>query len=135
MLRAYGLLLRLYPKTHRETFGLEMKDVFRQAAEEERSHGGYAYLRFLAREAAGLLLGSGSQWARTLQSEAEAEPECDREVPPEIGALRLHIALNVRRMEYAIAHHQFPQARLYSEIDRQHRARLEQWWREQRGEL
>jgi len=54
----YQALLHLLPADFREEFGIEMLDVFRQAAGEARNEGIAAYSVFAIREIAGLIVES-----------------------------------------------------------------------------
>ena len=53
MTRAYGFLMRLYPRKHRAVFEKEMKAVFEEAAEEHRRRGWVYFVRFMLAEMAG----------------------------------------------------------------------------------
>jgi len=128
MTRAWGLLLRLYPDKHRAEYADEMRHVIEQAAEEERQRGFVPYVRFLIAEAIGLLGGSAGQWLDVIghrrYSPEIAEASSGLDIPDDITALELRIAANLRRMEYAIAHHQFTRARFFSEVDLRQREAL-----------
>ena len=128
MVRAWGLLLRLYPSKYRTAYCEEMKTVFEQAAEDERKRGLLPYARFLVSETVGLLGGSAEQWFASVAGGNDAsEPvPCDAALSDQILAAELRIAANLRRMEYAIAHHQFPEARFFSKVDQRERERLAQ---------
>src|SRR5690242_6976491 len=45
-LRVYTLLIRLYPRDYRQTFGTQMRQTFKDAYADLVAQGGYAGLRF-----------------------------------------------------------------------------------------
>jgi hypothetical protein len=126
-LRAYDLLLRLYPKEHRELFGEEMAAVLRQAAEERRRDGVWAYIRFAVFEIAGLLAGAAALWAARLAERPRLKPAAAVWFPTatDIPETERLIQRSIDCMVNAIATHQFVKARFYSEVERKLRARLE----------
>ena len=128
MVRAYDFLLRLYPREHRATFGAEMRNVFADASAEQRGRGWLAYSCFLFSEFAGLLLGSGRQWllqtSRGVEAPVLEGATADPGMPADVAQARQRISNNLRRMEHAIANHQFTQARFFSEVDRREREHL-----------
>jgi len=109
----WGVFLRIYPRSHREEFGAEMKSVFESAAREQR--GWFARARFWAREIGGLLSGAAVEHLRRSGSP---------ETPNPAAKLETQIQTNLRRMEHAIANHQFEKARFYSYYDEKLRAQL-----------
>ena len=117
MRRACALLLRLYPAEYRELFQGEMLALVEELSAERRVRGRVAFFWFSLRELAGLLCGGGSEWiAKCGRSRRYLEF-----VPS--GEERL--AFLIRRMEYAIAHHEFAKARYYAEEERRERERLQ----------
>ena len=60
--RAYGVLLRLYPRDYRLKFAPEMRNAFERTAEEARLQCWPPFLRFLLAEFTGLLIGAGAEW-------------------------------------------------------------------------
>ena len=50
----------------------------------------------------------------------------DAGLPPEITQAQRRLQANLRRMEDAIAHHQFTRARFFSEAERREREQLRQ---------
>jgi hypothetical protein len=127
VVRAYGFLLRLYPNRYRAQFREEMIQVFAQVEAEERDRGLWHCLSFLAAEMWGVLCGSGFEWAASVRRVGQpvvSAANSHDHLPAAASEMYLRIEANLRRMEYAIAHHQFPQARRYSEIDQQQRAQL-----------
>jgi hypothetical protein len=119
MKRAWTTLLRLYPKPCRDSFAAEMEAVFDQAAEERRRHGRLAYAGFLIAE----LLGAASGAAMAWMAQARRGPFL-LGLPDEPAGTQAHIEANLRRMEHAIATHQFEKARFYSHYDLLLRERL-----------
>ena len=126
-LRALEMLLRLYPKGHRELFGDEMASVMRQAAEDRRAEGWWAYARFVLWEAAGLAAGAAAVWAARFAGQRLVPPssEVPSAQPDEIWETERLIQRSIDCMVYAIANHQFAKARFYSNVEREARARLQ----------
>jgi hypothetical protein len=107
MRRVYLILLRLYPAEYRALFESEMLTLIEEASAEQRGRGRAAFFWFSLRELVGLVCGGGFEWiARCGRSRAYLD--C---VP--CGADRVEFL--IRRMEYAIAHHQFERSRYYAE--------------------
>jgi hypothetical protein len=131
MTRAYGLLLRLYPKLHRNTFSGEMCRVFSEQARERRQRGWPAFLCFLLSELGGVLQGSVLEWVDTLirsSSEMDSAYLAQSNLPQEVVAAQLRVRHTLRSMEYAIAHHQFAEARRLSQVDLAEREFLHNLW-------
>jgi hypothetical protein len=126
--RIYRFLLGLYPQDHRELFGTEMEAVLQQAAEERRALGFAAYLRFTIWEVVGFIAGAAAVWAARFAGQPRIEQAVEMPASPagEIREAERLIQLQIDRMVYAIANHQFAQARLYSDEERKARARLQQ---------
>jgi hypothetical protein len=125
--RIYRLLLGLYPRDQRERFGAEMEEVFRRAAEEHRGRGGADYVRLAMGEFAGLLAGAfGSRFGRLAH-----RPPAGRAIPEPVvfpddaREVERIMQVSIDRMVYAIAHHQFVEARFYSLVERRARAHLD----------
>jgi hypothetical protein len=117
MRRAYSILLRFYPAEHRALFEREMLMLLEEASAEQRGRGRVGFLWFSLRELAGLACGGGFEWiAKCGRSDRYLDA-----VPS--GAERVEFL--IRRMEYAIAHHQFVKARYYAEEERRERAKLQ----------
>ena len=124
MRRIYGALLRLYPRDHRTLFAAEMLTVFEKAAEERQGRGWAVFIRFSLAEVIGLLTGAGAQWiARLTSRRIPLRPICPR---CELKEAQRHIDFILRSMDYAIANHQFVEARFLSEAERRAREKL---WR------
>jgi hypothetical protein len=126
--RIYRLLLRLYPKDHREQFGAEMESVFEEAAEEWRGRGPTVHAAFRIREFAGLLAGAaaarfGKLVRRLAAGHAIEDPVV---LPDDEREVERIVRVSIDRMVYAIAHQQFVEARFYSLVERRARARLDE---------
>jgi hypothetical protein len=131
MTRAYGLLLRLYPRVHRDIFSVEMCHVFAEQAREQRRRGWPTFLSFLLSELGGVLRGSAVQWVDTLiesGGKMDSAYQVRSNLPQEVVAAQLRIRHTVRSMEYAIAHHQFAEARRLSRQDLDEREFLHNLW-------
>jgi hypothetical protein len=115
MKRIYLMLLGFYPAEYRALFEVEMLALFEEAAAERR--GRAAYFGFSVRELAGLVWGGGFEWIAKW-----GRPDRYLDLAPS-GEDR--IGFFIRRMEYAIAHHQFAKARYYAEEERRERERLQ----------
>jgi hypothetical protein len=126
--RIYRLLLGLYPADEREQFGAEMEAVFRQAAQEYRGRGSGVYAWFAVREFAGLLAGAAAARFEKLARRPAAHRAIAGLVvlPDDIRELERIVRVSTDRMVYAIAHHQFVEARFYSLAERRARARLDE---------
>ena len=145
---AYRALLRLFPEDYRLFFETEMLDAFCRASEEQRARGPFAYCRFVCKELAGLVLSAPVEWiakattgssirARSLPDLrlmrpagvprelwfASAKAPC-APVPDDIAEAEKRVEFCLRRMEHAIATHDFPGARFYSNEDLKARERL-----------
>ncbi len=117
--------MRIYPTSHRTAFASEMKAVFDEAAQEQRKRGSGALARFALKEACGIATAALAEWSDVLRPRQRALSEMEPAQP--IGKIALteqRIQLNLRRMEHAIANHQFTHARFYSEVDRRYREEL-----------
>jgi hypothetical protein len=119
MRKIYGVFLRLYPREYRDLFGPEVLNVFAEAANEHRARGWGVWAWFLVTELSGAVVSAASHWVDRFSTRRRAE------IPEAAGnrsglfsdALREaqnRIQFNLRRMEHAIAHHDFAAARAYS---------------------
>ena len=140
--QVYRTLLLLYPGDYRTWFGREMQSTFERAAEEHRVLGRAVFMRFLAGEFIGLLSGAGAEWmakmmtARSVRERSLPDltrpPGVSRELrlaencaghgkgplPDEVAVAQARVRMLVERMVHAIAHHDFPGARRYSDEER-----------------
>jgi hypothetical protein len=135
VVQACRALLRLYPSDYRALFALEMQNAFERAAEECRSRGRPVFVRFLIREFIGLLWGAGAEWVAKFTTDSSVRGRCfrdlrmmqlagayrsDREgsVPDRVMDAQTRISVLIQRMVGAIANHDFPGARRYSDEER-----------------
>jgi hypothetical protein len=114
--RACEILLRLYPREHRELFGEEMMAVFQQAAEERRGRA------WVLKEWIGFIVGAGAAWIAKLTGRSGSVP--DQAWSSEVMEARARVELLVSRTVHAIATHDFPGARFYFEEERKAREDL-----------
>ncbi|HLK68019.1 MAG TPA: hypothetical protein VKU19_31515 [Bryobacteraceae bacterium] len=150
VVRAYRLLLRLYPADYQAFFRAEMEQAFQRAVEARRKEGRRAVLRFLVAEFTGLCIGATAEWISKLTTDCSVRGRClpdlrmmrptavSREVwfagacleasqssqPAEVMEAQARVSMLIERMVRAIAHHDFPGARRYSDEERQARAEL-----------
>jgi hypothetical protein len=119
MKRIYKWLLRLYPAAYRELFAAEMLGVFEDAVKERRHDGRARFALFLIREFSGLLIAAVCQ---RFAHRANAPGGLTTvHAPDELEEAQNLVTSILRRMEFAIAHHQFEQARFYSNEERKAR--------------
>lgn len=111
----WRVFLKLYPREHREQFGAEMRAVFEEASNERREW--LERMHFCLREIAGLMWGAMKEHFRR-------DPPAPHDPSPAVK-LRTQIETNLRRMEHAIANHQFDRARFYSYYDLKLRDKLQ----------
>ena len=122
-------ILRLYPAEHRSIFAQEMMETFEQAALDWRKRGLAAFLYFAVWELTGLVSGLYTEWiakctapAGYLASQTRVWPASN--VPAEVAHAQKRVQHLIGCMEFAIAHHDFPKARLYSDQERVAREQL-----------
>lgn len=126
----YRAILRLYPPEYRAAFASEMIEVFEQASVNSGARSLPKRAWFAAREFTGLLKGvvseHGAKWAaKDTYITSRCASRQDDELPAEIAEVRGRLEDLLRSMEFAIAHHDFPKARFYSNEERMTRALLE----------
>ena len=130
MQRAYRAILGLYPPEYRATFAPEMVEVFEQAKADAKKRGFVSFVLFAASELGGLLRGLVSERIRkSMAQEAyiTSRSKCRQgtDASAEIKDVQRHLEHLIRAMEFAIAHHDFPKARFYSNEERNTRALLQ----------
>ncbi len=76
MKRAYGTLLRLYPRDYKALFAAEMLSAFESAAEERRGHGWMVFVRFVMAESMGLMMGAGAEWIAKWSTSPSVRGRC-----------------------------------------------------------
>jgi hypothetical protein len=121
-------LLGLYPVEYRMVFGPEIVDTLQQGAMDARRRGALAFTRFAAAELTGLLRGAVAEWStkwsagRDYLSFVAAEQQSP---PTEVHEAERQLERLIRSMEFAIASHDFPKARFYSNQERMMREQLQ----------
>jgi len=122
LLKAYTVLLGLYPAEFRAAFGAEMAAVFEQALAQSGERGRWWLARFALKEMAELIAGAARE--RCLHV---AERTCeDLPFPSDVAEVERYLDAAGRRMVHAMAHHDFAGARHYDLQDRKARAPLVQ---------
>lgn len=143
--RAYRAVLWLYPRDYTMLFADEMVGAFERAGEERSRLGRTAYVRFALGELVGLAIGAVGEWVAKFTASSSVRGRCLPDlrrmrpagVPRElwfaavttgtqddlIGAQE-RIDVCRRRMEHAIATHDFEGARFYSNEDLKAREKL-----------
>jgi hypothetical protein len=101
----YQAILRLYPAKHRALFAVEMTETFDRAATQCRQGGPLAVLSFAIRELGGLLRGLAGEWFAKWTARGSYLSNGETLTPEQRC---------IRRMEHAIANHDFVRARFYS---------------------
>lgn len=135
MHKIYAALLCLYPAEHRATFGSEMTKTFDQAAMDCRKRGLFSLCAFTAREFGGLVAGFCHEWAAKLAA-GEAylhegwQPLSEANSVADIAGLQTQLKSLISCMEFAIANHDFSNARRYSDEERAVREQMNELLRE-----
>jgi hypothetical protein len=131
MKRIWQLSLQLYPKDYRLLFGEEILAILEHKAADQCTNNPFASLAFNAAEILGLIRGAAVEWTSKIRQGAGYLDRSHREVAApadapldEVTATRSRIEWNLRRMEHAIAHHDFEGARLCSRQDLREREKL-----------
>ena len=132
---AYQAILQLYPAEYRAIFAPEMLQTFQEAAIERRGRGRAAFLRFAVRELTGLLGGLSREWrakwtAQDGYMSSHSPFGLGAELPTDMFEIQRRLRRVIGCMEFAIANHDFPKARLYCEEERVTREHLERLKRE-----
>ena len=139
MRQFYTAILRLYPAQYRQAFEQEMIETFAQAAMDSRRGGPFRFVVFTACELAGLLNGFLFEWtAKWANQEAYITSRSSvpqrTDLPGEVAEAQTRLEHLLRSMEFAIAHHDFPKARFYSNEERIAREQLRRLVRKYRLE-
>lgn len=119
--RAYSMGLVLYPADFRAQFAAEMITVFEQAAAQRRGPGRTSLLLFFVKEMLGLLVGAARE--HVVRDVAIAANE-DLPFPSDLAGTERYLELVSRRLNRAIAKHEFTNARYYDQQERTARAFL-----------
>ena len=123
MRKLFRALLSLYPLRHRDLFGTEMEAVFALGVQEHRLLGWSSYVGFILVELGGLVLGAIT--AR-LEKDAPvpATTSTQQNLPEEVLEAQNRVRVNLDRLLFAISHHEFREARIYSDEERKAREDL-----------
>lgn len=127
----YRAILSLYPAEYQAVFAPEMIAVFKQTSIDLKRKGILTFILFAISECMGLLKGVVVEHtARWSTPDTYITPRCtsweDLGNQTETVAGERRLEQLIRSMEFAIAHHDFPKARFYSNEERTARALLEQ---------
>jgi hypothetical protein len=123
MKRAYKTLLWLYPADYRALFAAEMLHTFEKAAEECRARRPGRFVKFVFAELVGLVTGAAAEWIAKLTTDASVRGRClSRQ--DKVADTEKRIAITIEQMVHAIANHDFPKARFYSDREREKREQL-----------
>ena len=126
----FRVLLYLYPRRHRELLGAEMQTVFEQSAREHRTGGPVPYVRFILIELGSLVAHAVvAQFASAIHKGYLKDRACStsapsQDLPDEVIEAQNRVAANLDQLLFAISHHQFVQARFYSNEERKARENL-----------
>ncbi|HEY1950551.1 MAG TPA: hypothetical protein VGG97_26295 [Bryobacteraceae bacterium] len=117
ILTCYRFLLGFYPNDFRRQFSDEMLDVFERRVHDRLAPGKTASIAFVSREFFSLLRGAPTMWMEKILVMKQKQPI---NVPVAESALSVVEIKKLRekaisRMVQAIATHDFPGARRYSE--------------------
>jgi hypothetical protein len=146
MRRVYGALIGLYPRDYVTSFRAEMLNAFERVAEERRAQGRGAYARFVLAELGGLAIGCALEWLAKFTTDSAVRGRClpdlrrmrpagvprelwfagapERAASDELMEAQRCVDFCLRSMEHAIATHDFPGARFYSNEDLKAREKL-----------
>jgi hypothetical protein len=134
--KIYKLLLHLYPAAYKTLFADEMVHVFEEARRGLPERSLSALVRFTAAEFTSVITGAAVEWSARVTSFGsrcmpghvlDAVSEDQRgpsDQPFDVRIAQDRVTFLLRRMEFAIANHQFQNARLYSEEERKAREHL-----------
>jgi EAL domain-containing protein (putative c-di-GMP-specific phosphodiesterase class I) len=111
-----------------------MQTVFEQGAHEHRLLGPAAFMRFVLVELSGLVLHAAiAQFANALHNgylekriPFHATLASAEDLPEEVLQAQNRVAVTLNQLSFAISHHQFVQARYYSNEERKARENLRQ---------
>jgi hypothetical protein len=141
---AYETLLRLYPTDYKIAFAAEMLDTYLKAAQDCRAQGRLRFIQFACAEMLSVVIGAATEWISKVTTDSSVRGRCLPDVrmmrPPGVpqrlwfaGACtnvnkgcnehemidaEKRIEIIIGQMVYAIANHDFPKARFYSDQER-----------------
>jgi hypothetical protein len=126
----YASILLFYPAEYKNVFGSEILSTVEEARRQLGTQGLLKRSAFICSETVGLLTGLIREWsAKWIHREAYITARCSVQgAAPgvtQISELEDRLRILIRNMEFAIAHHDFPKARFYSDEERTTRALLE----------
>ncbi|HEX4169409.1 MAG TPA: hypothetical protein VHZ55_28440 [Bryobacteraceae bacterium] len=150
MKRVYQNLLRLYPADFQASFAAEMWNTFFKAEEEYRARGRLRFVHFALAELIGLVVGAATEWFSKWTTDRSLRgrslPDLRMLRPPgapqnlwfrgacasvsqggiqdELIETEKRIETFIGHMVHAIANHDFPKARFYSDQERAAREHL-----------
>ncbi len=141
MRQAYWLFLQLYPRDYKVRFASEMSRAFESSADDAKRDGPNVYLRFMLAEFTSLVCGAAIEWTAKLTTSpmirgrglpdwqvmrpAGVSQEAWFGAPrEEVIAAQQRVDFLVEKMVHAIANHDFPAARSYSNQEREAREYL-----------
>ena len=119
--QAYRTLLQLYPADYKLVFREEMLSTFVKAAENRRAQGGLAFVQFAVAELMGLATGAAAEWISKLTTDPAVRARC---MQTDVAQAERRMEVIIGHMVHAIANHDFPKARLYSDQERALREQL-----------
>ena len=143
MRRAYWVLLQLYPRDYKVRLASEMARAFESSAEDAARDGRKILVRFVLAEFAGLVTGAVAEWMakfttspmirgrglpdlQVMRPVGVGRAEWFGTAPEEVVAAQQRVDFLVGKMVHAIANHDFPGARSYSNQEREAREELRQ---------
>lgn len=126
----YKAILALYPAEYRTAFAPEMLQTLEEAIADRRTRGRAAFLSFAVCELTGILTGLISEWmakwtAREGYITSRCSPRSISDLPMEVVEVQQRLDRALASMVFAIAHHDFPKARFYSNEERVTRVLLQ----------
>jgi hypothetical protein len=135
----YKAVLRLYPAEYRAAFAGEILQTLDQAVSERRTRGRASFISFIVGELIGVLSGLFSEWMAKWTSREgyvtlRCSPSTVLDLPAEVVEAQQCLDRALASMVFAIAHHDFPKARFYSNEERVTRALLQRLMRKYRPE-
>ena len=147
---AYQALLRLYPADYKASFAAEMLNTFMKATEACRAQGRLRFVRFTLAELVGIIIGAANEWVSKWTTDSSIRgrclPDLQKMRPPgvpqklwfagasanleghvqqdEMVKTEKQLEILIGHMVHAIANHDFPKARIYSDQERAVREHL-----------
>ncbi|HMF78357.1 MAG TPA: hypothetical protein VK604_22050 [Bryobacteraceae bacterium] len=116
LLACYRILLGIYPNEFRRQFADEMLHVFEQRARERFAMGKTASLVFIVREFFSIVKGAQMMWIEKIEKKNKTQTAANiQEADLTVSEIQKLRDAAVSKMVHAIATHDFPGARRYSE--------------------